>query len=159
MNVLAPALGITKTHPRLTPPLPKLPMQIPCRVGTGSQRSARQFYFNQSMPRQPQVVSPPPTLLIPQSSGSVLPWLTRLQFQKCLTSQEQLLLDLHIQNFGPNQVSHPIHLGQCPGYRASGWDSRPRRHQSILLRNCSKSCDTAAKDPSYLCPHASKCQV
>ncbi len=102
MNALAPVLRITKTHPRLTPPLPTLPMQIPCRVGTGSQRSVRQFYFNQSMPRQPQVVSPPPTLLIPQSSGSVLPWLTRLQFQKCLTSQEQLLLDLHIQNFGPN---------------------------------------------------------
>ncbi len=84
------------------PPLPKLPMQIPCRVGTGSQRSARQFYFNKLMPWQPQAVSPPPTLLVPQGSGSVLPWLTWLQRKKCLTSQEQLLLDLHIQNFGPD---------------------------------------------------------
>ncbi len=102
VNVLAQALGINKIHPCLTPLLPKLPTQIPCRVGTGSQKSAKQFYFNQLMPRQPRAVSPPSTLLVPQGSGSVLPQLTWLLRQKCLTSQEQLLLDLHIQIFGPN---------------------------------------------------------
>ena len=67
----------------------------------------------QSMPRQPQAVSPPPTSLAPQGSGSVLPRLTWLQHQKCMMSQEQLLTNLFCQKFESNFTSWPVLRISC----------------------------------------------
>ncbi len=61
-----------------------------------------QVQTSQSMPRQPQAVSPPTILPAPQGSGSVLPRLTRQQHRKCLASQEKLLINLFLQNFDSN---------------------------------------------------------